>query len=160
MSLDAFLGLAFDSGEPAREALWFSSDQRGEIKNMLGHEPGTLRQRYWGQGLRTAWVLEEIGKERPITIGVAIEGRPHFTAGDPQLQGVPWVGGPLSLFLPTNLSAWGWMDDGKLSQQVDGITGATLSVRAVKKVARLALYLHRQTPYTDTDADEQIAATP
>ena len=47
-------------------------------------------------------------------------------------------------------------EGGKLSQPVDGITGATLSVRAVKKAATLALYLHRQTPYTD----EKIAATP
>ena len=35
-------------------------------------------------------------------------------------------------------------DDGYLSGPVDGITGATLSVRATEKVARLALWLDAQ----------------
>ena len=35
-------------------------------------------------------------------------------------------------------------DDGYLSAPVDGITGATLSVRATEKVARLALWLDAQ----------------
>ncbi len=158
MSLDAFLGLAFDSGEPAREALWFSNDQRSEIKTMLGHEPGALRQRYWGQGLRTAWVLEEIGKERPITIGIAIEGERISRLEILSFrESRGWeVRYP---FFTDQFIGMGLDDNGKLSQQIDGITGATLSVRAVKKVAKLALYLHRQTPYTDADSHEQIAAT-
>ncbi|MCV6604514.1 MAG: FMN-binding protein, partial [Porticoccaceae bacterium] len=32
----------------------------------------------------------------------------------------------------------------RLDSHIDGITGATLSVRAVKKVATLALFFHRQ----------------
>ncbi|MCP4949490.1 MAG: FMN-binding protein [Aestuariibacter sp.] len=32
----------------------------------------------------------------------------------------------------------------KLDRQIDGITGATLSVRAVTRLARMALYLHSQ----------------
>jgi hypothetical protein len=35
--------------------------------------------------------------------------------------------------------------DRQLDRTVDGISGATLSVRALKKLARLALYLHQQT---------------
>jgi Na+-translocating ferredoxin:NAD+ oxidoreductase RnfG subunit len=34
--------------------------------------------------------------------------------------------------------------DGYLSDSIDGITGATLSVRAVERVARLALWLDMQ----------------
>ena len=33
----------------------------------------------------------------------------------------------------------------ELEQPIDGITGATLSVRALEKLARLSLYLHQQT---------------
>ncbi|WP_340679580.1 FMN-binding protein, partial [Paraglaciecola sp.] len=33
----------------------------------------------------------------------------------------------------------------QLNQHVDGITGATLSVRALNKLARIALYLHQQS---------------
>jgi hypothetical protein len=35
--------------------------------------------------------------------------------------------------------------DNKLDRNIDGISGATLSVRALEKLARLALYLHQQT---------------
>jgi hypothetical protein len=34
--------------------------------------------------------------------------------------------------------------DGYLSKPIDGITGATLSVRAVERVTRLALWLNAQ----------------
>lgn len=155
MSLEAFLGLAFNNAEPAREALWFSADQRRAIQGMVGHEPGVLRQRYWGQGLRTAWVLDEIGKERPITIGIAIEGNRISRLEILSFrESRGWeVRYP---FFTDQFIGMGLDEGGKLSQPVDGITGATLSVRAVKKAATLALYLHRQTPYTD----EKIAATP
>ena len=36
-----------------------------------------------------------------------------------------------------------------LDRGIDGISGATLSVRALKKLARLALYLHTRIPATD-----------
>ena len=29
--------------------------------------------RYWQSGSRTAWVLDEIGKEQPITTGIIVE---------------------------------------------------------------------------------------
>jgi hypothetical protein len=37
----------------------------------------------------------------------------------------------------------------KLNQNIDGITGATLSVWAVNKVAALALYYHSQIDTED-----------
>ena len=36
-----------------------------------------------------------------------------------------------------------------LDRGIDGISGATLSVRALKKLARLALYLHTRIPSGD-----------
>ncbi|PSQ91940.1 MAG: FMN-binding protein, partial [Proteobacteria bacterium SW_6_67_9] len=39
-------------------------------------------------------------------------------------------------------------DDRQLDHSIDGISGATLSVRALTKLARLALYLHERV--TDT----------
>ncbi len=35
--------------------------------------------------------------------------------------------------------------ENQLNRHIDGITGATLSVRALKKLARLSLYLHQQS---------------
>ena len=148
MTLDTFLNLAFHETEPSPAALWFSGDQREDIKGMVGREPAVLRQRYWGQGRRTAWVLEEIGKERPITIAIAVEAERisrleilSFRESRGWEVRYPFF---TDQFIGISLD-----DDGQLSEHVDGITGATLSVRAVKKVAKLALYMHGQTPYAD-----------
>lgn len=148
MRLDDFLTLVFERAEPERETIWFNGDQRATIKDMFGHEPGSLRQRYWGQGTRTAWVLEEIGKESPITVGIAVHGgrisRLEILAFR---ESRGWeVRYPFftDQFIGQTLD-----ERGQLSEPVDSITGATLSVRAVKKVARMALFLHRQTPYGD-----------
>ena len=120
--------------------MWVSGDVRERVQQILGHSPGSLRVRYWLQGERTAWILEEIGKTEPITTGIVVdkgaivrvevliyrESRgwevkyPSFTK---QFNGATL----------TALS--------ELDRQIDGITGATLSVRALTRLARMALYL-------------------
>ena len=140
LARDEFLSLAFGEQVPEISSLWLTEQIRSGAKEELGMTPRGLRQRYWRMDSRSAWILEEIGKEKPITIGVVVndgsierveilafrESRgwevryPFFTA---QFQGI-------------SLGA-----DGYLSQHIDGITGATLSVRAVEKVSRLALWL-------------------
>ena len=105
--------------------------------------------------------MEEIGKELPITIGVLVNGinegshieqvkilafresrgwEVRYPAFTTQYQNVK--------ITPPNH---------KLDQHIDGITGATLSVRAVTKVARLALFFHQQV--YDQQARHQQATT-
>jgi hypothetical protein len=43
----------------------------------------------------------------------------------------------------------GLTGDLDLDRDIDGISGATLSVRALKKLSRLALYLHTRIPEGD-----------
>lgn len=147
--LDVFLNEAFEMAEPSRKVLWVNDDLRQEVRAKIGYDLEQLRVRYWVTGKRTAWILEEIGKERPITMGVVVE--------DGQVQNVSILvyresrGGEVQhafftdQFIQANLIKEAKRY--KLSQSIDGITGATLSVRAVKKVATLALFLHEQTPY-------------
>ena len=135
----------------AWKTLWISKAVREDLSGILGRQFAGLRIRYWGQGQRTAWIFEEIGKELPITVGVAVgpggiedvtileyrESRggevryPFFTD---QFKGVA---------LRNDLSR-------NLDSQIDGITGATLSVRALTKIARLALFCHSQTPFAES----------
>ncbi len=137
----AFLADSFGNDVPKPRALWITKSLRPEIRRILGHDLNRLRLRYWETDGRTAWILNEIGKEKPITIGVTVrEGRierlrilifresrggqvrrPFFTD---QFDGVT---------LGSNQ---------RLDRDIDGISGATLSVRAVVRIARLALYLH------------------
>ena len=71
-----FVAAAFPGATPQVHVLWVTPELRAEVLRILGHEPAQLRQKYWSDGQRTAWILEEIGKEDPITAGFVVrEGR-------------------------------------------------------------------------------------
>ena len=128
---------------PAADTLWLAGELRPAMRSILGHDYPAARLRYWRAGQRTAWVLEEIGKEMPITVGIAVDNdavervrvlvyresrgwevkNPAFTAQFTGARLTPAQG---------------------LDRTIDGISGATLSVRALSRLARLALLLHRQ----------------
>ena len=126
---------------------WLSSEKKEKIKKIIGHDYTGARIRYWKVGARSVWILNEIGKEKPITMGFIIEKNkiismdvlafremrgyeiryPFFTK---QLQGL-------------TLSATE-KEKHQLSKKIDNLTGATLSVNAVRKTAKLALWLSQQ----------------
>ena len=141
---DEFLREVFASSPPSPQVLWLKGDASDAATEILGHPYPGLRIRYWEKDDKTAWILEEIGKQKPITVGLVVgpagmellrvlefrESRgwevryPFFTA---QFEGI------------------GITADRQLNRNIDGISGATLSVRALKKLARFALYLDQQT---------------
>ena len=114
---------------------------------MLGHRFGKLRVRYWFDGETSVWVLDEIGKELPITIGVTV--RDHAIADVRVLEFRESRGWEVRYpFFTGQFQGLGLTSTRELDQPIDGISGATLSVRALKKLARLALYLHQQTEFS------------
>lgn len=140
---DQFLGLAFGAQPPQMHTLWLTDETRDAAQAAVGWAPKALRLRYWRAGERTAWILEEIGKEQPITLGVTVE--------DSRIARVDVLAFRESRgweirypFFTEQFSGLGLDEAGYLSGPVDGITGATLSVRAVDRVARLALWLDTQ----------------
>jgi hypothetical protein len=125
------------------QVLWITADIREQAEKILGHPVVGLRVRYHQFENKTAWILNEIGKEMPITIGVVIDqnkiskvkilayresrgGEVRYPAYMAQYQGATLT------------------ERYKLDKSIDGITGATLSVWAVNKVAALALYYDSQ----------------
>jgi hypothetical protein len=147
-SVDDFLGKAFPGVTPASHVLWLQAPVRSRALAVLGHEYVGMRVKYWVSGSRTAWVLDEIGKERPITLGVVVEGG-HIRAlsilAYRESRGSE-VG--QAFFLRQFTDAALGKDD-RLNHDIDGITGATLSVAAVGRMARLALVF-----------DQTVGATP
>lgn len=137
-----FLGEVFTQ-PPAPDTLWLTGDLQPPMRAILEHDYPAARLRYWRVGQRTAWVLEEIGKEMPITVGIAVDNgavervrvlvyresrgwevkNPAFTA---QFSGARLASGQ------------------KLDRHIDGISGATLSVRALGRLVRLALLLDQR----------------
>lgn len=137
---EKFLAESFGANVPKPSVLWISGETRDAVEKILGHSAGALRVRYWAREERTAWILEEIGKTEPITTGIVVdkgtvarisvlifrESRgwevryPFFTD---QFKGATLA----SMY--------------ELDRSIDGISGATLSVRALTRLARVALLL-------------------
>lgn len=139
---ESFLEEVFSKDVPKPQVLWPDKTLNKKIVNILGHKYKSLRIRYWKRGNKTAWVLNEIGKEKPITTG--------FVINNQKIERVRVL-----IFRESR----GWeirhtffteqFDDASLNKDqelgldrsIDNISGATLSVRAVTKLARLALLL-------------------
>lgn len=137
---EQFLATAFGQSAPTSATLWLSGELRKQVSDVLGHPPTSARQRYWLAGDRSAWVLNEIGKEQPITAGFVVENSRIVSA-----------------HVMTFRESRGWeirqraftrqfigvgLNKLQLTSDIDGITGATLSVRAMQKMAKLALLYH------------------
>lgn len=140
-----FLREVFSDDMPRPAVLWLTGTVREQTKLILGHEPAQLRVRYWRQGQRSAWILDEIGKEQPITTGIVVDaGKIERLRVLVFRESRGWE--VRHDFFTDQFKQRGLTTDMKLDQQIDGISGATLSVRALTNLARLALYLHQQIP--------------
>jgi hypothetical protein len=135
-----FIADAFGGHPPNPGLLWLTGDLRTGAESILGHPPEALRVRYWRDDGRSAWILDEIGKERPITAGIVIDhGRIE------QLKVLVYResrGAEVRYpFFTDQFRGAGLRPDNQLDRNIDGISGATLSVRAITRLSRLALYL-------------------
>ncbi|ODB86739.1 hypothetical protein A3195_14275 [Candidatus Thiodiazotropha endoloripes] len=139
------LGASYTGGK-----IWLNKPVKQKLKKIFGHKYPGLRIRYWTNDEnkdQTAWILNEIGKVKPITFGVVINKQ--------QIE---------SIYVLTFRESRGWeikqtfftdqflgaslTERLRLNRHIDSISGATLSVIAMKKVARAALYLSRQVRLT------------
>lgn len=138
-----FVTEVFHGAAPSARALWINPELRRELTDILGHKPG-LRVRYWRRDKRSVWVLDEVGKDQPITAGVVIN--------DGAIEDIRVLafresrGWEIKFPFFTQQFLNARLDHGGLTRNIDGITGATLSVRAMKRMASAALLLHKYLP--------------
>jgi FMN-binding domain len=137
----AFIAEIFGSAQ-APKVLWLTKEIQAQAAAILGHPPAQLRQRYWSVGRRSVWILEETGKEEPITAGfVVVDGRiDHVRVLVYRESRGHEVRQPsfLRQFKDATLA-----QGSRLDRDIDGIVGATLSVGAMQRMARLALFFDR-----------------
>jgi hypothetical protein len=134
---------------PAAKALWITGELKNLTAEILQHPPAKLRQRYWQSGTRSVWVMDEIGKEKPITVGIVVNnGVIELVKVLAFRESRGWeIRYP---FFTKQFDQVSLTQKQKLNKTIDNITGATLSVRAVRKLAQLALIYHaRVTPSND-----------
>ncbi|MCW8854886.1 MAG: FMN-binding protein [Gammaproteobacteria bacterium] len=138
-----FVAESFSGQPPEAKVLQLTDELKQTIEDILQHKYKGRRVRYWQQNNKTVWVLNEIGKKKPITTGIVIE--------DNKISHIKVLifresrGWEVKhtfftkQYIDTSLS-----DNTKLDRSIDGISGATLSVRALTKQARIALFLHHK----------------
>ena len=138
-----FIKESFSSNPPKSSVLWITKSLKPDIYKIMGHDLGALRVRYWEKKGKTVWVLSEIGKEHPITVGLIVKQNKI------QLLKVLIFresrGGEIQYpFFTEQFKQIEINFENQLKKNIDGISGATLSVIALKKLARLALYFDQQ----------------
>ena len=139
---DAFIAEVFADKPPKAEVIWPDKELKAQIKDILGHDYKGLRIRYWQQDTRTAWVLDEIGKDKPITTGFVINnGRIERVRVLVFRESRGWE--VRHAFFTDQFDNASLNKDTQLDHHIDNISGATLSVRAVTKLARVALLLDK-----------------
>ncbi len=138
-----FLSETFGGTDPESHVVWMTPDLKARVAAVLGHPPNAMRIRYWRLGPRTAWVVEEIGKEKPITTGIVVN--------DNQIERI-------KILVFRESRGWEVRHDfftdqfhgatlngrAELDRSIDGISGATMSVSAVTRLARMVLLLDQQ----------------
>jgi ACT domain-containing protein len=143
LTSEQFIKQAFHGELPKVKSVWLSAQDKKIMANIMSRKFNLLRVRYWQMSNETVWVLDEIGKEKPITIGIHIKNNQitrlkvlayRESRGDEVRHD----------FFTEQFNHVELTKENMLNQHIDGITGATMSVRALTKVARLALWLNNK----------------
>ena len=139
-----FLSQVFPHSLPLKKVLHFDEDLKKGVDSIMGHSYPIKKVCYWRNGERSAWILEEIGKVKPITVGLAVDsGRLQFLKVLIYRESHGW-----EVRYPSFLKQFDGIalnERGDLTSEIRSISGATLSVNALRNLANLALFLHNAT---------------
>ncbi len=143
---DAFLAETFGAAVPPPKFLDLDAAAQSQINAALGHNYQQARLRYWKANGKTAWVIEDKGKEgyQLTTAAFAVKGGAIDIArvliyreshGEEVAQ---------ASFL--NKFSGARIAGSQLDRKIDSISGATLSVLMMQRMARAAIVLDALTP--------------
>ena len=137
-----FIAENFQGKPPEAKVLVLSNELKQEIETILQHSYKGRRIRYWLQNNKTLWILNEIGKKKPITTGIVIEKNKISQIKVLIFRESRGWEVKHTFFTQQYINT-SITENNKLDRSIDGISGATLSVRALTKQAQIALLLHR-----------------
>lgn len=139
---ESFIAESFLGNIPAPRSLAPDSQLQEKIEKIMGSHYALPKIQYWFKDGRTAWVLEDIGKFEPITTGIVVgpDGTLERVKVLIYRESHGWE--VKHEFFTRQFKGAGLKKEKKLDQRIDGISGATLSVNALKRLSALALLLH------------------
>ena len=134
-----FLLEVFSGKVPDQKRLILKSKLRKPIEKILKHPYSGMRVKYWQNDSKTVWILEEVGKEYPITFGMVVSNGKIAKAKVLIFREIRGWEVKYPAFTRQFVGATN--DGKKLDKNIDGVSGATLSVWAMTKIAKIALVL-------------------
>ena len=146
-----FINQVFENNPPKPDVLWLDKELKQQITEILDHKYKGLRIRYWSTTSnleqtttnRTAWILEEVGKEKLITTGIVINNEKiELVKVLVFRESRGWE--VRHDFFTNQFKQMSLKPNHRLDKSIDNISGATLSVRAISKLARIALLLDKK----------------
>lgn len=143
---EAFISEVFaPDAAPAPQMLMLDAGKQSQVGSIMGHPFPQMRLRYWKAGGRSAWIFDDIGKEGyvPTTCGFVVSGGAIEQARVliyRESRGEQ-IGEPSFLKQLIGAKAAGT----GLDKSVDNISGATLSVKMMQRMARTAIAFDSMT---------------
>ena len=137
-----FLNKLFQNNIPDKKRIILKGPNKNKIKEIMGDKYKKRLFSYWKKDDETVWILNSIGKYKPITAGFVVNNckikSSHVIVYREQ-HGYE-IKYPSFLLQFTE----GELDSNmKLNFKVDNISGATLSVNSMKRMAKAALLLNK-----------------
>ena len=138
---EVFLNKVFKNDVPKKQRYILKGENKDKVKSIMGSKYKKRLFSYWKNDKNTIWILNSIGKYKPITAG--------FIIGECKIQNASVLTyreqHGYEIKYQSFLSRFDNMQssNNKLSKKVDNISGATLSVNSMKRMAKLALLLDK-----------------
>jgi hypothetical protein len=143
---DAFLAETFGATVPPPRFLELDSGAQSQLSAVLGHNYQQARLRYWKANGKTAWVIEDKGKEGYQLTTSAFVVRNGAIDIARVLIYRESHGEEVADASFLNQLAGAKAAGSELDRKVDNISGATLSVKMMQRMARAAIVLDALTP--------------
>jgi hypothetical protein len=143
---DQFLAETFGATVPAPKFLELDGAAQSQLSAALGHNYQQARLRYWKANGKTAWVIEDKGRDgyQLTTAAFAVKGGAIDIARVLIYRESHGEEVADASFL--NQLSGAKAAGSELDHKVDNISGATLSVKMMQRMARAAITLDALTP--------------
>jgi hypothetical protein len=136
---ESFVAAQF-TNPPVPATMALTGEKAKAVEDILGHPYARKEVGYWRAEEKTVWILEARGKTHLITTGFVVQDGCISTCQVLVYRESRGREVRAERFVRQFKGASLTKDRG-LNRRIDGITGATISVNAMKNMARLALYL-------------------
>lgn len=145
---EAFVADSYPETKPQKKTLKIDASLTPKVQKIMGSHYRLSEVDYWVDNGKTTWILEEIGKYQPITTGFVVDKENKIERLKVLIYRESHGWEVKHNFFTRQFKGAGLKKEKKLDKRIDGISGATLSVKALKRLSALALLLHSHVSST------------